>query len=219
LLWGPTDDTKTGQVVTTTTGGSYSVIQAGYSMATSGSPLNNGTAEASFSADVGAVAVSTEIFYTLNLVGPANTLVPVRIIASGLAEGFGYSPCCGTQPYSAAASFEIFSAEQGYLVHESAIAYTGVASASLAFDQIVFIQPNTDMFVTLTAGARTIGAYQHTSTITGHAFIDPQFIVEPAFASQYAFAGLPSAIPEPASGLQLVFGGALIAFAIRKRPC
>jgi len=219
LLWGAQSSTMTGSVVTTATGGAYTMSDMTfYSMSTSGSPANNGTAEARFTADVGAVSVSTEIAYTLNLVGPQNALVPVRVTANGLAEGDGYAACCGIEPYSASVSFNAFSAEQGYLVFESASVYPGFTTKTLAYDQTVFVQANTDIFVSLSASAKTIASFTHTTTIAGHAFIDPQFTVDPAYASEYAFVGLPTAaVPEPATGALFALGGGVIAIASRCR--
>ena len=217
LSWGYTPSTGSGQDVTTTTGGTYSMSGIGYSMTTSGSPLNNGTAEAQFSADIGAVAVGTNIKYTASLMGPAGVLVPVRVIAYGLAEGEGYDPCCGTEQYSVGAHITVDSKEQGSLISQFASANTGVLSQSFSFDQYVYMLSGTNIEVNLFAGASTISPYTHTSTITGHAFVDPQFIIDPAYASQYSFVGLPTVVPEPASGVLLALGGGVIALASRRR--
>lgn len=217
LLWGVEASLLSGQDVTTGTGGAYVMAGTGYFMTTSGYPLNNGTAEASFSADIGAVTVATTIHYTPTLSGPAGQPVPVRIVASGLAEGEGYDPCCGTEQYSAAATFAVFSAEQGYLVNAAAVVSTGLLSQSFAIDRVVYILPNTLLDVTLTAGAGTTSSYIHTSQITGHAFVDPQFIVDPAYAAQYAFTGLPAAVPEPASGALLALGVGLLGVVAYRR--
>ncbi len=217
LYWGAEPYGPYDQDVTTTTGGSYSLSGTGYSMTTSGSPLNNGTAEARFSSDIGAVSVFTQIQYTASIAGPVGVSVPVRVIAYGLAEGEGFDPCCGTEQYSAAAQFTM-DTQQASLIAASAIVSTGFLTESFNVDQVIYIMSNTPLDIRLSAGAGTYSSYTHTSTITGHAFVDPQFIIDPAYASQFSFVGLPTAVPEPASGALLALGAGVMAFIRRARP-
>lgn len=206
-----------GQVFKTTTGGSYSLSMPNWTMATSGSPANNGTAEASFAAKANGEEIwaGTLIEYVFRLNGPADVRVPVHITASGHVEAYG-------ENFHAAATFYMFSPGEATLVDESATVYrshgseTPSTSAALAFDDWVTIRSNTDVYVSLSASAGTYATYLG-APVGGRAFIDPQFVVDPAFASQYTLVGLPAAVPEPASAALLLIGGALVALATARR--
>jgi hypothetical protein len=202
--------------VSTTTPDSHTWNTPAYSISTSGSAVNNGTAEASFSVLSGTFSVTQSVWYIINLTGPANVLVPVHITADGYAQIFG------TTLDSASADFEMFSGQQNPLVKVEATAHgpdastAGSAQATLSFDQIVYVLANTDVYVSLVVGGGS-NSGTHPATVTGHAFLDPQFIVDPAYASQYAFVGLPvSAVPEPTIAAMLALGGGLLAFARRR---
>jgi hypothetical protein len=206
-----------GDIYRTTTGGAYSLSSTNWTMATSGSSANNGTADASFAAAFNAnqIWAGTLIEYVFRLTGPADVVVPVHVTANGHVDAYGES-------FHAAATINVFSPGQPTLVDESAIVYhygqsqSASTSATLAVDQWVNIRSNTDVYVSLSASAGTY-ADALGSPVGGHAFIDPLFIVDPAFAAQYTLVGLPAAVPEPASVALLVLGGGFLAVARRRR--
>ena len=81
---------------------------------------------------------------------------------------------------------------------------------SFFIDTLFLIYPNEEFQVGLEAGA-TGGDLNGIQPNFAHAFVDPQFIIAPAFASLYHFEGIPGApapagIPEPSSWALMLLG-------------
>ena len=193
---------------TTPVPASYAFSGVGYSARTFGSALDNGTAFAESASTIGTVQAGTRITYTASLSGPPGGLIPVEVIVSGYAHGYGAG-------YAADASIGITSSFVT-LLSGNAGSSTGEAPATLSIDSVVMLAPNTDFTVTLNASTATFEPYLHAPE-DATATVDPQFIIDPAYASRYHFEGLPtvSAVPEPATWLLLYVG--IAACAWRRR--
>jgi len=141
-------------------------------------------------------AAKTQIQYTFRLVGPAGPPVPVEVIASGFADGSGIYGTASAY-FTLDALVPIF----GYVSHSY-----GMPRQSFAIDQIIPINPNTDVFISLLAMA-SAGSPSDTGPSFGIAFADPRFVIDPAYAAAYTLVGVPTAVPEPGTALMGLLGG------------
>ena len=135
-------------------------------------------------------------------VGPAGPGVPVHVIASGFADGTGSR----TQ---SSAFFNLNGTSLSDSLHASVSHNFADGRHDFMIDTFILFQPNADYRVQLLALAST-GLPTDGNLNFSEAFVDPQFIVDPAFASMYTVVGVPdlapASIPEPSSALLCMLG-------------
>lgn len=204
--------------------------------------IDNGTVESTATSGYSGVANAfTEIRYTFSLVPlPGamtlpNGTVPVRFIANGAASGQGLGTVGSYGPYyNASATFEALFDNQTHYIQGAASAGSNGMVDSFVLDQVVDLLPGASVLVILSASAQA--GLPGGDPSTAHAFVDPQFIVDPAFAAFYAFDGLPvtpqapgdpgdptppggGTVPEPATVSLLFAGVAAVGLRrSRRRP-
>ena len=206
-----------GQAVTN---GGVTVAPANYVAASGGNSgvstsmsANGGSVDSTIQTSIGQAVARTRIIYYPRLVGPAGPALQVRVIASGFAEGFGLAS-------NSTATF-VVNALAGQLL--GSVTHNGnELTRSFFIDTLFLIHPNEEIQVSLEASA-TGGDLLGIQPNLAHAFVDPQFIIAPAFASLYHFEGIPGApapagIPEPSSWALMLLGLGLIGKrAVRAR--
>ncbi|MCY7316972.1 MAG: PEP-CTERM sorting domain-containing protein [Rubrivivax sp.] len=154
---------------------------------------------------------SATVDYTMRLVGPSSSKVPVHVLASGYADGTKY--------YNASAGITM---TQGTRV----VAALGVGSPRstpitatgrfhFTLDQGLMLGPNVDYRVYLVATASS-GSRGAGLASFAEAFIDPVFTIAPAFASIYTLTGVP-AVPEPAAWVLMLAGATMIGGFTRRQ--
>lgn len=166
----------------------------------------------------------TEIRYRMTLVAlPCamtlpNGRIPVRFIASGEADAHILST---GSPYgasfNASATYEALFDNQSAYIQGSASAGVNGFGNSFLLDQIVQLLPGAQVLVILNASVQA-GSPGGDPTLA-HAFVDPQYLIDPAFAAFYDFDGLPIAqvpptdpgtpggtVPEPSTWLLMLAG-------------
>lgn len=151
-------------------------------------------------------SASTQLLYSVNLVGPAGPAVPVRVLASGFADGSGN--------HADASAYFLF---DGLPQLRGFASYNGLSQvrAQFVIDTVLMLNPNTDYRVSLLATANAGSPFEHGPDFA-EAFVDPQFIVDAAFASRYTMTGVPSVVPEPGSALLFLLGLAVLGAAWRR---
>ena len=191
----------------------YAVASGGGSATSTSMSANGGSVESTIQTSIGQANASTRIVYYPRLIGPTGPALQVRVIASGFAEGFGLAS-------NSTATF-VMSAVAGQLF--GSVTHNGnELKRSFFIDTLFMFTPNEVFQVGLEASA-TGGDLNGIQPNFAHAFVDPQFIIAPAFASLYHFEGIPGApapagIPEPASWALMLLGLGLIGkHAVRAR--
>jgi hypothetical protein len=90
----------------------------------------------------------------------------------------------------------------------------------LNLDQTIYVQPDTDILVTLYAESSVISGPGFGRASSG-VFLDPTFEIDPAYASLYTLEGLPegavAAAPEPATWAMMAIGFGLVGGMMRYR--
>ncbi len=158
--------------------------------------MAGGTVSAKAASELVIAAAKARLEYRAQVAGPAGPAVPVRVIASGYADGSGIY---GSS--SAYFTLDALTPLFGYVSHSY-----GQPRQSFLIDSVIKLAPNTDFIVSLLALASAGNPYEPALSFT-EAFVDPQFIIDPAFASMYTVVGLPvTPVPEP-STLALVAAG------------
>ena len=189
----------------------------------SGSAAGGSVDATATSASGSSAGASTELVYTVDLVGPAGVYVPVHVTASGFVEGLALG---ATPGMSAAASIAInFNNPTSYqLLGGVTLDRTG-ARMSFVIDEIVMLYAGRSIDVVMDASAGANGIYGDPSF--AHAFVDPTFTIDPAYASLYRLEGIPGAVavdPPPPSGVPepgtvaLFFTGLGLATLRRRTP-
>jgi hypothetical protein len=180
---------------------------------------NGGSAFASAIALEGSTHAATLFRYTITLVGPAGEPVGVNVLANGYAEGSGRSPASGEQLYAANARF-LLRAETPIVAE----VFARATRQSFAVNALAFFRPNVRYDVDLFAEAWAGGPHGVVPASTAQAFVDPVFIIDPAFASLYQLVGVPTvppggggAIPEPSVWAVLLVGFGCVGAALRRR--
>jgi hypothetical protein len=138
------------------------------------------------------------VSYGIELLGAPGVPVPITVIATlSAATASGY--------LSDQASLTISSQVGDYY---SETCYDGACYA--ISPQPVVLVSGRDYLVRLQASAVAL------ADGTAFASVDPSFVVDPAYASQFSLVGVPGA-PEPASWALLIGGFALAGAALRRR--
>lgn len=169
--------------------------------------MAGGTVSAKATSELVIAAAKARLEYRAHLAGPAGPAVPVRVIASGYADGSGI--------YGISSAFFALNALTplfGYVSHSY-----GQPRQSFVIDSVIMLAPNTDFIVSLMALASSGNPYEPALSFA-EAFVDPQFIVDSAFASMYTVVGLPvTPVPEADTWAMLLAGLGLVAAAVRRR--
>jgi hypothetical protein len=212
----------THQGVTNTPAGYTAAAGANGAISTSGeahggSVYSESSATRSFTAygfwADGQAGAQTDIDYRPELIGPDGALVPVHVHASGYADGI----LGGT----ARAVFGV-SYHSGYsdLVTLFGAAYLDAGGSGLdtfTVDETVWMSPNADIWVSLSADSSAVSTAQGPSW--SQAIVDPTFTIDdPTYAALYHFEGIPgaaAAVPEPAGMAPLLLG--LCALFVARR--
>ena len=190
---------------TTVAPANYVAASGGGSGVSTSMSANGGSVESTIQTSIGQANADTRIIYYPRLIGPAGPPLQVRVIASGFAEGFGLAS-------NSTANF-VVNALAGQLL--GLVTHNGnELKRSFFIDTLFLIYPNEEFQVGLEASA-TGGDLNGIQPNFAHAFVDPQFIIAPAFASLYHFEGIPGApvpagIPEPSSWALMLLGLGLI---------
>ncbi len=189
----------------TNTPASYQVQVGGDVAQSVAQAANGGSVRSTATAQLLLSSAMTQLLYAVNLVGPAGPAVPVRVLASGFADGSGNHA-------DASAYFLLNALPQlrGFAT------YHGLSQVRSAFviDSVVMLTPNTDYLVSRLATASAGSPFEHGADFA-EAFVDPQFIVDAAFANLYTVTGVPSVVPEPGSALLCLLGLAVLGAAWR----
>lgn len=159
----------------------------------------------------GLATASATIDYTIRLVGPGASVVPVGIFANGYADGVGY--------YNARSSITVtqgtdIMARGGAGSPRQAPVYAN-GRFEFVIDQTLLLEPNVDyrVFMTAMASSGTLGVRFGSFA---EAYVDPVFTIDPAFAPLYTLTGVP-AVPEPSTWALMLAGAGLLALATRRR--
>jgi PEP-CTERM motif len=209
------------QTVTTSTPATYTIGADGESATSTTSSATGGSAFASAvtsDRDPNRYALASSfVRYTITLSGPAGTIVPVSVFATGYADGSG-TTAQGERIYNASSGFTLRSDAIFFTpIFATADTSTGPGRQSFTVNTVALLTPNVSYAVELFARAGTNGFLPSTA----EAFSDPVFTVDPAFASLYQLLGVPQAVsapvPEPATWIMLIFGFALTGSAMRRR--
>jgi hypothetical protein len=153
--------------------------------------------------------------YDIVLTGPAGDPIPVRVLASGYADGAGLNANTGEQLYQANVRFQLSTPAP---VFGLANTLGKAGRQSFVVDTIAFLRPNAPYQVELFAQALSGGIGQ---PVWAEAFVDPIFTIDPAFAHLYSLVGVPTAaagaVPEPATWAMAVAGFGLVGATMRRR--
>ena len=176
----------------------------------------------------------TTLSYRVDIVAldpsaPLNVSIPIRIVASGFTEGADLAGGTANRAYVDASVEFIVGLNNGQanLIDVQPGDANDYALHTFNVDQTFHFTPtdNFEVFLSAYAGA---GAGGSTDPGYAHAFVDPTFTIDPAFASLYQLVGIPemsavtpppagTSVPEPSTGWLLLFGVVLLVSAGRGR--
>jgi hypothetical protein len=143
-------------------------------------------------------SATANVSYGIELLGASGVPVPITVVAAlSAAPASGY--------LSDQASLTISSQVGDYY---SETCYDG-ACYDISPQPVVLVSGR-DYLVRLQASAVAL------ADGTAFAWVDPSFVIDPAYASQFTLVGVPGA-PEPASWAMLIGGFALAGAALRRR--
>ena len=194
---------------------SYTVVDGAATATSTTSAAAGGSAFASVisTAPYNIGSASAVVQYGITLVGPAGAPVSVQIVANGYTVG----TAAANNFYTAMIFLSLNNA--GGTLFANADAKLGGGSQLLALNTSVLFAPNVQYFFQMGANA----GCGISASCSAAAFIDPIFTINPADASRYTLAGIPSVtatpggIPEPASWALLITGFTLVGQAARSR--
>ena len=164
------------------------------------------------------------ITYRVELTGPAGVYVPIHIVASGYVDARILGP---GSVYGATSSFIVnFSTATEERISGYVTISPGL-TGSFVVDQIVRVYAGSffDVDLEVSAGAGSPGG----EAAYAHAFVDPVFTIDPAFASLYRLVGIPgvgaedppppptTGVPEPETWAIGLLGSIVLAGARRRR--
>lgn len=160
------------------------------------------------------------ISYYLEVVGPAGPDVPVEVLASGYANGSGLYTLGGSSlpAYTAQAQFSV----QTDTTPVYGQANTSTGSGAFSVDETGYFSPDFQYIVNLFVQAGGHGIKNDDGSVTSgtaQAYIDPQFIIDPAYASLYHIVGVPvtPSAPEPESWALMILGVGIAGTVLRRR--
>jgi hypothetical protein len=209
---------------TTDAPASYAVSDTGASGSVSLSDAHHGEIDSSVTTAGAAILASGIIKYVFQVAGDESTFVPVHVQAHGYAEGSG--------SFNGTANFKLFySAPDDFpynsILSDSADVYGYGPGHTLNYDEFeidqwVMMWSNSNSIVEMYANA--YADFYAGPGGTAHAFLDPIFTIDPAYASRFTITGLPGdasppsgAVPEPASWAMMLAGFGLVGGAMRGR--
>lgn len=211
---------------TTTTPMTYTAALSGIQAMSETHSANGGSAEVTASSATNSAAgANAQINYRVYLYGPAGVYVPIRFVAAGYVDARILGSGSG---YAATTSFIV---NFGTATDNQISGYAAISprlTGSFTVDETVGVYAGSffDVQLEVSAGAGGPGSDQSYA----HAFVDPVFTIDPAFAALYRLEGIPgldevdpspppsSAVPEPGTWAIVLLGLGLLAGARRWSP-
>lgn len=203
--------------MTTDMPASYSISKYGSTATTTTSAERGGTADA---LSVQSAFADSVIQYTFTLVGAGDVFVPLHVAAYGYADGSGAN-------FESYAQFGLYYHGPVDAPYESFLT-TQASSNNLLprrgeFNLDTWIMVQSNSISSLTLQVQAFSQQSFMTTGGAHAFIDPVFTIDPAFASRFTIegvpapAGVPATVPEPTTWALTIVGLGLVGGVSRRR--